>query len=339
MKKVLSTIACMVLAVGLALPAVAQAGEEKPKKTRNYRMPKKPHCFGGNFTGDPGVITPKGLLGTVTEYITFDKDEVYSGTSDKSSRADNSGIKEKTGDVMVFKAKYGLTKKIDLRFGIPYFKKGVDWLNTPERDDDITGVGDAQAIFKYGLTRQSMKGAKGAPPFDSAVGLMLKIPTGSTKDSIPTMTRYWPVGAQVGTGSWDYGVQAGIRKRIRAKNDWSIHRFDLGLKYWIRNEGDRDFEKGDSFHYDFHYGYGINHLFDVGFEINGVWQDKDKDHRGENRNTGGSHIWAGPQFRIKYMKQPIFLVFSPQYQIFRDVNGTQLTADWRFKVKLACYFF
>ena len=80
-------------------------------------MPRKPHSFGGNFTGDPGVITPAGLLGVVVEHVTFDNDEVYEGTSSRSRDADNSGIREKTGDVTVLKAKYGINKKWDSTHG------------------------------------------------------------------------------------------------------------------------------------------------------------------------------------------------------------------------------
>ena len=101
--------------------------------------------------------------------------------------------------------------------------------------------------------------------------------------------------------------------------------------------GDQDFESPDVFKYNFAYGYAISNLFDVGIELNGEFKDKAELDGVKQDNTGGNIIYLSPGIHFKFHKGMHFDVCVP-VPVYRDLNGTQLSEDYRIVAKLAMKF-
>ncbi|PIE62747.1 MAG: hypothetical protein CSA26_13080 [Desulfobacterales bacterium] len=101
--------------------------------------------------------------------------------------------------------------------------------------------------------------------------------------------------------------------------------------------GNQDFEKPDVFKYNFGYAYALSNLFDLQLELNGEVKSKAEKAGVKNNNSGGHMIFLTPGVHCKITKQAHFDL-GVAIPIYRDVNGTQLTEDFRVISKLAFTF-
>ncbi len=258
-----------------------------------------------------GEIYQPGDFGIVFNYLYQEADQLYKGNDEIS----NSGpVDTKKIDVHVLKLRYGISENLDVRMAIPFFDIDVenaagDSLATPH------GIGDTGLVFRYQFLNQR----KGAPVC-LAAGLGGELPTGKTDSD------------GLGTGAWSPYGEVGLTYV------WARQRIDTELNYYLRMEGDDDYEQGDRLDYNLHYAYALNHYLDVGFEMNGRWTGKDQTDGVKNANTGGNEIFIGPEVHLKWLAKKAFLSFFIPFSVYQDVNGQQLKEDWRFQSKFGIKF-
>ena len=170
-------------------------------------------------------------------------------------------------------------------------------------------------------------------PFNLAVGVGLKMPTGTTDEEDDSGTCL-PGFLQTGSGSWDPIVELGAHKVV------GRHWFSNYLMYRWTTEGElgeRDFERPDVFKYNFAYAYALSSLFDLGVEFNGEVKGKSELDGQMQDNSGGHILYLTPGIHFKFHKGMHFDVCVPVY-IYQDLNGTQLSEDYRMVAKLAMKF-
>lgn len=312
---VLITLAFMASTV----PAFAEVKGEMKKVPK----PKGPIDF------VPGAGYPKGQYGIIFKYITFEKDDLYDGSS-KEDFVSKQKPKpyEQTMHKYIATFRVGLFESVDARLIVPFLDKEMKRKSlTQDVTDDNSGIGDIKLIGRYQVLSQK----KGNPIF-LALGLGVKMPTGDTDEK--DQGKYLPSFLQTGTGSWDPIFE------IAGTKMFGRSRIDGVITYNLTTEGEwgtSDFERGNHFKYDLGYGFAISRHFDLELELNGNYRQKNKVDDIKKETSGGHIIYITPGIHIKFMKKSHFALGVP-IVVYRDLNGPRLSEDYRIVGKLAFVF-
>jgi hypothetical protein len=204
-------------------------------------------------------------------------------------------------------------------------------LTNPSADEtNLTnnGIGDIKVFTRY-----SLKSPKKGNSYFAIVDLGLSLPTGDTDkefliDTKKGKIKKIPTGMQLGDGSVDPMIQFAITKLL------SNSRLDLSTRYTANQEGDNDYKKGDEFNYNLAYSYAVNKIMDLQVEINGIYSSKNKNYGIENENSGGNIIYITPGIHFKLNKR-LIISGGVQLPVYRDLNGSQLSNDYKIVTKLA----
>jgi len=293
---------------------------------------KGPKPVGAANSSNGGVFS-KGKYGVIFKYFYFKQDQLYNGTDEVDFIRPQKGQKgkkayEKTVQDCRLTLRTGISDNFDARLIIPFLDKEMKRMSFKnDFTDSNSSIGDIKLISRYRIMSQKKK-----DPFNLAVGAGLKMPTGETdeKDS----SGKTPGFLQTGSGSWDPIVELGAHK-VMGQHWLSSH-----LIYLITSKGDLgdyDFEKPDVFKYNFAYAYALSYLFDLGLELNGVVKSKAEKDGIRNDNSGGHVIYLSPEIHFKFRKG-MHLDLCVPISVYRDLNGTQLSEDYRVVVKLAMTF-
>jgi len=313
------------LIVALAAPACAAGGPKASKSPRPV----------GVINSSNGGVYEKGQYGIIFKYITFEQDQLYSGndkvdfTRPIHGQQPGKKCNEKSMRQFQTTLRAGLTDRIDARLIVPFFDKEMQrksWNN--DFSDDNSGIGDIKLIGRYRIWSQKRK-----DPFNLAIGAGLKFPTGSTDDTDDNEACL-PGFLQTGSGSWDPVVELGAHKVM------GRHWISSYLMYQMTSEGelgDKDYEKPDLFKYNLGYAYAISRLFDLQLECNGELRGKAKLNGAKQENSGGHTVYLTPGLHFKLHKG-MHLDFGVPVPVYRDLNGTQLSEDFRVVAKLAMKF-
>jgi hypothetical protein len=320
-------LALMFLGLGLFSPASA---EEAPK-TKNFKKGPRPV---GMINSSNGGVYKKGDLGAIFKYIYFNQDQMYDGNHkidfERPKKGQKPGKKcsEKRLNKYQLTLRAGLFEDFDARFVIPYFEKHLERKSFKDDfTDNHSGIGDVKLIGRYGIFAQRKK-----DPLNLAVGLGVQLPTGTTdgEDSFGKC----PGFLQTGSGSVDPLFEVGAHK-IMGRHWLSSH-----LMYHLTTKGekgDQDFEKPDTFKYSAGYAYALNEWFDLQMELNGVVKSKAKLEGQKVDGTGGHVVYVTPGVHFKFYKKMHFDVGVP-VPVYRNLNGKQLSEDFRVIGKLALRF-
>ncbi len=284
----------------------------------------------GLVNSSNGGVYKKGDFGVIFKFITFDMDELYDGSDsiDMTRPKMGKAISGKAVNMANLTFRYGIMDKLDARIIIPYLDKELDRVSAKKDfSDSNSGIGDIKLISRYSIFSQRRK-----DPFNLAMGIGVKFPTGSTdeKDS----SGKTPGFIQTGSGSWDPIVEMGAHK-VKGRQWFSTY-----FMYQMTNEGElgkMDFEKGDLFKYNFGYGYALSRLFDLQLELNGDLRGKAEKNGIEQKNSGGHVVYITPGVHVKFNKKIHFDV-GVALPAYRDLNGKQVSEDYRLVTKLACKF-
>lgn len=308
----------------LAFPANA---EQKGKKVKG----PKPV---GAVNSSNGSVFPKGKYGVIFKYIHFKQDKLYDGSDEVDFTRPRKGQKpgkkcyERSMEKYQLTLRTGIFENFDARLIIPYFDKEMKRKSFKEDfTDSNSGIGDIKLISRYRILSQKEK-----DPFNLAFGAGLKMPTGKSDEKENGKTL--PGFLQTGSGSWDPIIEIGAHKVM------GRHWLSSYLMYLMTTEGelgDRDFERPDVFKYNFAYAYALTNLFDLGLELNGVIKGKAELDGKKLDNTGGHTVYLTPGVHFKFYKGMHFDVCVP-IPVYRDLNGTQLSEDYRIVAKLAMTF-
>ena len=307
-----------------ALPAGA-AQQNKPAKS--------PKPVGVVNSGNGGVYE-KGQYGIIFKYFNFKQDQLYDGDDKVDFTRPKKGQKgkkcyEKSTEKYQITLRTGIFDNFDARLVIPFLDKEIS-RRSSKKDftDDNSGIGDIKLISRYRIWSQKKK-----DPFNLAVGAGLKMPTGTT-DEKDDSGKCLPGFLQTGSGSWDPVVELGAHKVM------GRHWLSSYFMYRMTTEGelgDRDFERPDVFKYNFAYACALSNLFDLQIELNGEVKGKAKLDDVKQDNTGGHIVYLTPGVHFKFYKGMHFDV-GVAIPVYRDLNGTQLSEDYRIVTKLAMKF-
>ncbi|HDR14478.1 MAG TPA: transporter [Desulfobacteraceae bacterium] len=286
----------------------------------NLLKPKGPlHTGGGN-------VFDVGEYQLLLRYVNFKQDQLYDGTSKTNYSAP--GPYERTTENYQLAFRAGIIRNVDLRVIAPVL--GREMKRKTKRDDltqNNFGLGDIRLIGRYRLLAQN-KGDN----FNMAVGLGIKMPTGNTNEHKDG--ELLPGYLQPGTGSWDPILE------LAAHRGAGRHRYGAHLIYRLSTGGERgeqDFECPDDFQYNMAYVYGLSRHLDIFMEMNGRYMTKAKLAGITQENTGGHTIHLTPGFNIKFTPK-MHISLGVPIMAYRDLNGEQLSEDYRISTKLVYKF-
>jgi hypothetical protein len=309
-KTVKLVVFCVLL--GLPLSAVAEAtmfdGLSKPVSMLN---------------SNNGGVYDVGQYGVILKYVGADMDDSYAGGD--SVATSTPGVMEKSFDQYQLTLRTGIYKNIDARVILPFLNKDTQRQTGSGLvySGDSVGLGDIKLMMRYSLLSQKRKDY-----INLAIGIGLKAPTGETEnmDSSETLVGY----LQTGTGSWDPVFEVGAH-RVSGK-----HWFSADLLCQVTTEGkrgDSDYEASDLFKFNLGYAYAVNRYFDLQMELNNEWRSKAELDGVMQENTGGFISYVTPGAHIKFSSNA-YLALGVAVPVYRDLNGSQLSEDYRIIGKL-----
>lgn len=304
-----------------------------PVDAAQQTMPPNSLRAVGPVNSSNGAVYKKGEYGIIFKYINFKQGQLYEGDNKVDFARPKEGQKgkkcyERTTEKYQLTVRAGIFDKFDARLIIPFSKNEMKRQSFKGNfTDDNSGIGDIQFISRYRISSQKKK-----DPFNLALGVGLKMPTGSTdeKDSGGNC----PGFIQAGSGSWDPIIELGAHKLV-GRSFLSSH-----FRYTVSTEGELgndDYKKPDVFKYNFGYACALSTLFDLQCELNGEVKGKAELAGQKQHNTGGHVIYLSPGIHFKFHKGMHFDVCVP-IPVYRDLNGTQLSEDYRMVAKLAMKF-
>lgn len=309
-----------VIVLLLALSAFAQEGGTEKK------VPVFPV---GIVNSSNGMVYPKGQKGIVLKHFSITKDQLYSSTDEADFNPSPRQVKEVKVKQTQAVLRYGLGGGFDVRMLVPHMSKemklGINQGgNTMIRDFDDSGLGDVIVFGRYQILNQ-----KKGDPFFLTAGIGIKFPTGESKEKKDGSLL--PMAVQNGSGSTDYIAEIGFTK-LAGK-----HRIDAHTMYFYRTEGSQDFKFGNLFKFDTGYSYAFNRYFDAEIELNGSAMAKNEQDGSKVDSSGGTEFFLTPGFHIKF-RPNLHLSMGVPVNIYRDINGTQPTADYTFVARLGFIF-
>lgn len=222
-------------------------------------------------------------------------------------RASGAGQKE-TEQELALEYEYGLTANWTAKVDVPIVDKSVI-------NDGSTGIGDITLSTKYRFLRKDLPGKQ----FSTSALFQIKLPTGDD-DRTP----------RLGSGSTDFtgGLLHGLESRR-----WY---YNTDARYRLNTEGGGGLKKGNKVLLDLvggvrpvltSYKKPDTVLF---FEFN--WENAERDslNGGDVADTGGWELFASPGVFWTYR---FFAVTAGvQIPIAENLNGSQPTSDYRFKL-------
>ncbi|MCB2174018.1 transporter [bacterium] len=303
-----------VLSIALGLTAAGvQAEENKP-----VLSPKSP------VNSVDGVLYPKGQVGIIFKSVLMNKDATYDGNSDISPKSN--APKEKEISVYNLIGRYGLFENVEVKFKIPYKEMSIEReapVSSPEFDN--SGLADSTVWLRYQILSQKRK-----DPVFLWAGAGLNIPTGET--DAKTNGKLDPMTMQIGDGSWDPIVDIGVTKKV------GNAKFNAYASYTFSTEGDNDYRWGNTFQFDLSTVYAFNEYLAIDLELNNVWKEKDEVNGQSVGTTGGFQSYITPGVHVMWPGTKHHLALGVPITIYRDLNGPQLSEDYRVILKAAFVF-
>ncbi len=305
--------------------------EEKSKKSDEHakgqgaRKNKGPKPRGALHTSGGGVFD-KGQYQATFRHIYMKQDQIYEGSSKKGYSKPGPYERETHNMNLAFRA--GVFNNFDLRLAIPMSEKEMK-RKTKKEDisQDSFNIGDIRLIGRYRLMSQ-----KHGNMINLAIGAGIKMPTGETNKKEKGQTL--PGFLQAGTGSWDPVFEVAAHKMAGRQ------RIGASLMYTMTTEGRRggkDFEAPDDFRYNLAWVSALSKYFDFILELNGRYTTKAKVEGKKQKNSGGHTIHLTPGMNFKFNKS-LHFTFGVPTIVYRDLNGRQLSEDYRISSKLVYKF-
>jgi len=266
-----------------------------------------------------GETLPAGLF-AVMNHFSFAKYKPYKGASSYTKRVKTPigeikvGPKSADQFVDVFKLRYAITDRFEIRTATPY----ID-LNIKNHNADGTwkgGVGDTTTMLRYGLKKRTQDS-----PFSFAVDLGTTLPTG----------------------------EVGNRDKYLATNAFSLiagggfswvdnnQRIDLDGRYVFYTEGAQGLRPADFALFHAHYAYALTKNFDLGMEAYyRVDQQSYVDGRGQQDSCSESYV--GPKAQFRFSEAPyVSLGAAALFPTYRYSESMKLSTDtrWEFSILVA----
>ena len=230
---------------------------------------------------------------------------------------------------------YGVTQDVSVQLTIPFETKEItQTIGGVARRRKTTGLGDLKFLTKYEFYEKDGLGKTSNAHFVAG----LEIPTGDTsdEDSVGKLDR----DLQLGKGTWNPIVGVAY--------NWETfrHEFDASISYMFHPEA-RGYEFGDMLHHNLSYQFriwpwslkgrkGLPGYFFLGFELNGIWHQKDQQFGREIDNTGEYVLYGSPT--LQYISRRVIWESSIQLPLINAVNGEQSESDFIMRTGLRIQF-
>ncbi|WP_462325318.1 transporter [Desulfoplanes sp.] len=287
----------------------------------------------GPVNSSNGGVYKKGQYGIVGKYTYMIADQYYYGTSKTGYERLKPGQKgkkctEKTLNKYQLTLRAGIFEDFDFRLVVPFLDKELKRESAKASfTDSNSGLGDIKLVSRYRVMSQKKK-----DPLNLAIGLGVEMPTGTTDEEDDAGA--CPGYLQTGWGSWNPIFELGVHKVM------GRHWMSTYFMYKMSTEGERgedDFEGSDVFKYNAAYMFALCNWFDMGVELNGEVKSKCKLAGETQQHTGGHTVFITPEVHFKLYKG-IHLDVGVPITVYRDLNGEQLSEDYRVVTKLAMKF-
>ena len=236
----------------------------------------------------------------------------------------------------------GITDNFTLAAQLPYVKR----TNIEEAEDEdgeieikqlgnSEGIGDARLFGQYRFLQNDLN--KTSAAFIAGI----KIPTGETNEEAPE--EKLDAELQPGSGSWDPFIGLAFSKR------WDKWSFDSNATYQLATEGTQDTDLGDFVGLNTAFSYRLNsehqhsdhsHIdlqWDLIFEINGEWREKEDVDRDTNDDSGGLLVFASPGVRLS-TNNGLSASLAAGVPIIEDLNGLQTKPEYRVNANISIAF-
>lgn len=308
--------------------AASAGGEGTQKAFKGIVRGDETRCV-GPVNMSHGLIIPKGRHQLRLKYIYAHKDDLYEGGSKKTGNY--TGKYDQVDHIANLMFKLGLFENFEMRLIVPFINRELEQKsgNPPEHTNttDNSGLGDINVMGRYSLLSE-----RKGDWMSMTIGGGVKLPTGDTdkKNVAPFSANheYMGPGFQLGTGSYCPIFELGITKFSGPS------RYDFHTMYTIGTEGAHESRKGDTFKCDFGYSYALNKHFDVGLELNSVYQEAHRHDNESSVNTGGHTVYLTPGLHWKINRE-LHLSMGVPIVTYRDINGESGTPDWKSQYGLS----
>ncbi len=229
------------------------------------------------------------------------------------NRTSGAGEKE-TEQELALEYEYGVTADWTVKAEIPLVDKDSN-------GNGSTGIGDMVLGTKYRFLRVDLPGKQ----YSTTALFQIKLPTGDDDRS-----------PRLGSGSTDFvgGLLHGLESRR-----WY---YNTAARYRLNTEGGGDLEKGDKVFLDIVGGVrpvltGYKEPDTVLFlELNFENAERDTLRGSDVADTGGWELFLSPGVFWTYRTYAV--TAGVQIPIAENLNGTQATSDYRFKLSMKYEF-
>lgn len=249
-----------------------------------------------NAATPAGSAFPKGVIGTVINYVHANKDRVWENGS--SYRAKN----KSTFNLVALKPRYGLGNGWDIRASIPIIAN--DFSKAPSRN----GVGDSVVVLRKQIVSQ-----ENSFPVSIALGGGIMIPTGSTSYN------------GLGAGAWGLYGEMGITYAFDAGRQ--LIEGAIGYIYMGDGKAESptgikidDIDQNDIIRVQARYAIAINKNWDFGIEAQ-YEHVLESSVSGRGRDDTATTLFAGPSIRYKMPQWKASIGLSPQFAIYNDFEA------------------
>ena len=225
----------------------------------------------------------------------------------------------------------GLTDNFTLAAQLPYVKRtNIKEAHHDAGDTEIENLGDSEGVGDSKLFGQYRFMQDESNQRSAAVIVGIKIPTGETNEK--TRDEKLEAELQPGSGSWDPFLGFAYSK------SWNKLSLDNNVSYQLVNEGTQNTDLGDFVGVNTALSYRINsdhnhhheHMhvkWDLIFELNGEWREKDDNNGKTNKDSGGLLTFLSPGLRVT--TNGFSAALSVGIPVIEDLNGLQSDPQYR----------
>ena len=264
-----------------------------------------------------GETFPAGFV-ALMNHFSFSQARLYKGSSRYDYTAPNGakvGPRRIDQFVNVFKIRYGVTDRFEVRTATPYINAEIK--NHIGDGDWKGGLGDTTLMLRYGIKKRT-----GDSPFSLALDLGATLPTGHVGDQ----EKY------LATNAFSVIMGGGF--------SWVDHnqRVDFDGRYAAYMEGAHGIKPGDFTLFHGHYAYALTRNFDLGLE--GYFRyDQQTEIRGKGQHDAYTEAYAGPKIQIKVPEFAYMMVGAAMlFPVHRDFDGPRFSTDTRYEFSILFAF-
>lgn len=217
--------------------------------------------------------------------------------------------------VNVFKLRYGITDRLEIRTATPF----ID-LSIRNHNADGTwkgGWGDTTMMLRYGVKKRTEDS-----PFSLALDLGVTLPTGEVGDK----DKY------LATNAFSVIMGGGA--------SWADHnqRVDVDARYAAYTEGTHGIRPGDFALFHGHYAYALSRNFDLGAE--GYYRlEQAGEINGTSQRDAFQEAYVGPKIQIKVPELASMMMGAAiLFPVYREYDAMHLSTDTRYEFSMLFAF-